>query len=180
MPGYRSMRASDAERETAVDLLSQAFAEGRLSHHELGQRCTAALTARTRSELSDLTADLPVAGVRTELPADQVTTPGRTPARSHGRAARCPGWPCWVLLAAGLAWLFIAGVIPALTATIPPVSLSLFAAHVVYMLVRQTRPAGRRDMRTTRDDAPSDSGAGPGAGCGLRSSLYANGTARSQ
>jgi len=84
------MRASDSERETAVDLLSQAFAEGRLSHHELEQRSAAALTARTRGELSALTADLPLPGAHTGLPAHPVTGPRRIPA--HSTPSQAPSY----------------------------------------------------------------------------------------
>jgi hypothetical protein len=53
------MRASDAERELAVDILRVATGEGRLTVAELDERLETALTARTLSELAALTADLP-------------------------------------------------------------------------------------------------------------------------
>jgi Domain of unknown function (DUF1707) len=55
------VRASDAEREQAVALLQRSFADGRLTLDELEERVAAAYAARTRAELSDLTADLPAA-----------------------------------------------------------------------------------------------------------------------
>jgi hypothetical protein len=54
--------ASDAEREHAVALLRRGFADGRLNQAELEERAGAAYAARTRAQLGDLTADLPVAG----------------------------------------------------------------------------------------------------------------------
>ena len=42
------LRASDAEREHAVDLLRHHATAGRISVEELDERCTAALGARTR------------------------------------------------------------------------------------------------------------------------------------
>jgi len=53
------MRASDADRDTTVGLLNAAFAEGRLTADEHGQRLDAAYAARTWQQLRQLTADLP-------------------------------------------------------------------------------------------------------------------------
>lgn len=52
-------RVGDAERHRAVDRLSAAFAEGRLTPEEFDERSTAALAARTQGDLDQLTADLP-------------------------------------------------------------------------------------------------------------------------
>jgi hypothetical protein len=56
-----AVRASDAEREQSVALLQRSFADGRLTLDELEERAAAAYAARTRAQLSDLTADLPAA-----------------------------------------------------------------------------------------------------------------------
>jgi hypothetical protein len=56
-----AVRASDAEREQTVALLQRSFADGRLTQAELEERAGAAYAARTRAQLSDLTADLPAA-----------------------------------------------------------------------------------------------------------------------
>jgi len=53
--------ASDADREAVGGLLSSAFAEGRLTAAEHAERVRAAYGARTVSQLSGLTADLPAA-----------------------------------------------------------------------------------------------------------------------
>jgi hypothetical protein len=55
----QGLRASDAERDEAISVLRDRFAEGRLSHETFLHRMDAALRARDRSELSDLFADLP-------------------------------------------------------------------------------------------------------------------------
>ena len=55
------LRASDAEREEAVDLLREQFAAGRLSHDTFLHRMGSALAARARCELPPLLADLPPA-----------------------------------------------------------------------------------------------------------------------
>jgi Domain of unknown function (DUF1707) len=63
-----AVRASDAEREQAVALLQRSFADGRLTLAELQERAGAAYAARTRTQLRDLTADLPGAGQRPPRP----------------------------------------------------------------------------------------------------------------
>lgn len=57
--GGPAARASDAEREHAAALLSEAFSEGRLTAAEHAQRLDAAYAARTRQQLNLLIADLP-------------------------------------------------------------------------------------------------------------------------
>ena len=52
-------RASDADRDIAADVLCAAVADGRLTLEELDARLTAALSARTITELATLIADLP-------------------------------------------------------------------------------------------------------------------------
>jgi hypothetical protein len=54
-----AVRASDSEREQTVALLQRGFADGRLTQAELEERAGAAYAARTRTQLRDLTADLP-------------------------------------------------------------------------------------------------------------------------
>src|SRR5215469_11353761 len=72
--------ASDADRDAAVRLLNEAFAEGRLTADEHGERVRAAYAGRTWQELARLTADLPGrahAAGRADLPG---------PAHAAGRA----------------------------------------------------------------------------------------------
>jgi cation transport ATPase len=54
-----SLRASDADREEIVSRLHKAATEGRIAAEELEQRVSAALTARTYSDLDATVADLP-------------------------------------------------------------------------------------------------------------------------
>ncbi|HTT54361.1 MAG TPA: DUF1707 domain-containing protein [Streptosporangiaceae bacterium] len=71
-----AIRASDRERDAAIQRLQQAFAEGRLDDGEFDQRMRTALTARTRSGLDQLLADLPEPS-----PAAGGPAPGRPPGR---------------------------------------------------------------------------------------------------
>jgi hypothetical protein len=54
------LRAGHADRERAIDVLKAAFAEGRLDQEEYTDRVGRVHAARTYSELTGLTADLPV------------------------------------------------------------------------------------------------------------------------
>ncbi|MEU9123661.1 DUF1707 domain-containing protein [Streptomyces sp. NPDC048506] len=56
------LRASHADRDRVADVLRIAAGDGLLSTDELDERLEAALSARTLSELTPLTADLPAIG----------------------------------------------------------------------------------------------------------------------
>ncbi len=64
--GEPAVRASDAERDQAAEVLRVAYAEGRLTRAELDERADVAYAAKTRADLRDLTSDLPGA-----IPAQQ-------------------------------------------------------------------------------------------------------------
>jgi len=68
------VRVSDADRERSVDLLSAAFAEGRLTKDEHGARVQRAYGARTYAELAALSADLPARPLAT-LPPQRSDAP---------------------------------------------------------------------------------------------------------
>jgi hypothetical protein len=55
----RPIRASDHERESVVDVLRDAFTDGRLTFDEFEERTAAAYAAKTWTDLRALTADLP-------------------------------------------------------------------------------------------------------------------------
>src|ERR1700683_1398575 len=59
VPGGNELRASDAERDSAIGKLRDRFAEGRLSQETFLYRMDAALQAKFPSELSELFTDLP-------------------------------------------------------------------------------------------------------------------------
>ena len=52
------LRASDRDREAALELLSVAAGDGRLTLEEYSRRAELALNARLQRELAELTADL--------------------------------------------------------------------------------------------------------------------------
>jgi hypothetical protein len=73
------IRASDAERDAALERLSAAAGDGRLTLEEFSQRMDRATAAKTRAELDRLVADLP-------------TDAG---AAGSAVAERGPGRPSW-------------------------------------------------------------------------------------
>jgi hypothetical protein len=56
----RPIRASDQERESVVDVLRDAYTDGRLTLEEFEERTSAAYASKTWGDLRDLTSDLPV------------------------------------------------------------------------------------------------------------------------
>lgn len=56
----RPIRASDKERESVVDVLRDAYTDGRLTLEEFEERTSAAYASKTWADLRELTADLPV------------------------------------------------------------------------------------------------------------------------
>jgi hypothetical protein len=56
----RPIRASDKERESVVDVLRDAYTEGRLTLEEFEERTSAAYASKTWTDLRELTGDLPV------------------------------------------------------------------------------------------------------------------------
>ena len=99
------IRASDQDRESAAELLREAYAVGRLSREELDDRAAAAYSATTRGDLRDLTADLPAPVARTGLPSGI----GVLRRRRRNPALRLIGQLLWSFvlpLGAGLAVAF--------------------------------------------------------------------------
>jgi hypothetical protein len=81
--GNGQLRASDADREHVVDLLKDAFAQGRLARDELDGKVGQALAARTCGQLAALTTDIRAPAIETvELPK-----PACAPPRQHRNKA---------------------------------------------------------------------------------------------
>jgi hypothetical protein len=109
-PRDPGLRASDEERESAVSLLREHGAAGRLDVEELEQRVGAAYSARTEGELTALFSDLP----RPSLAGARSATRHRRAGMGHEWAAflnvsivlvalwALGGagyfWPAWVLV----------------------------------------------------------------------------------
>ncbi len=94
-PGPHDLRASDADRDLVITMLSEAAGDGRLTLSEHAERSEQALTARTLGELVRLTSDLSLAVGPADpaLPAslgDSTVRPRATPG-PMGRARLLPG-----------------------------------------------------------------------------------------
>ena len=122
--GYLDARASDADRERAIDVLRAAFAEGRLSREEHGARVKRAYRSRTYGELAVLSADLPSGPLGT-LPAQAASRPAQPGVTGTRRTSA---------LAVAAA---ICGLIPILPATLAALVLGI---------------AARRQIRRTGED----------------------------
>jgi hypothetical protein len=72
-PQQETLRASDADRQAAVERLERALAEGRITAEEFQQRTEAAYAATTTAALRPLLADLP------DQPAPAEVVGRRTP-----------------------------------------------------------------------------------------------------
>jgi Domain of unknown function (DUF1707)/Cell wall-active antibiotics response 4TMS YvqF len=80
LPREDRLRAADADRDRAIEVLAGAAAEGRLTQEEYSERSETALSARTLGELAALTADIPSTSARgdtgladTRPAAEQIT-----------------------------------------------------------------------------------------------------------
>jgi hypothetical protein len=144
MTDDRRMRASDADRETAVAVLRDASAVGRLRPEEFYQRVNLAYTAMSWGQLDELTADLPVAWTCDNLPADPVPEPDL---RAAGRS-----------LLASLTWVALILLIASLPGQ---VLWQAYAASLLVPLGLLLSRAPRRAKTDRRDRARLPAPAGP-------------------
>ena len=125
----RWIRVSDQDRQCVVELLSEAYAVGRLSREEFDERFAAAYSARTYGELRDLTADLPLPAARTGLPSDIVAS--RRVPRSASRR-----------LIGQLIWIFFVLVLAArLAGLVPPVAVWIVGLPIPLALLLRPPPS---------------------------------------
>jgi hypothetical protein len=124
----RPIRASDQERENVVDVLRDAYADGRLTLDEFSERTSAAYAARTWTDLRELTGDLPVQpvfGADQPRPAPQLTPPVRRARRDRPLGRLQPVLLAWILISA-------AAGSPDTAAALTVVFLCLLACRVGY------------------------------------------------
>jgi len=128
MPADDMIRASDADREHTVAVLSAGYSAGRLTLSEFDDRTTAAFTSRTWGELRRLTWDLPTwpgpAGQLCGNPRGQERTGGAAdgaPLASRAGTAQ--------VLAVALYWLALSVAAHAADVLIPAVLVLLAAAR---------------------------------------------------
>lgn len=123
------LRVSDSERAQVAEALSRHFGEGRLDHEELNERLQAAMSAKTRADLTPLLADLP----------PEVAEP--SPPKGRPRLPR-PG------LSAPLAALLLVAIVLLASASVAGHVVSvIFLAAVVLLVLRRL---GRHRAREAR------------------------------
>jgi hypothetical protein len=153
------IRASDADRESVVTILREAYTDGRLTLDEFDQRTTTAYAARTWDDLRALTSDLPAeprfaAGARPVLTPRQGT--GQPSEAYPGGMVRPPmRGPVFIpFLPIALFWLVLA-------ASIHATSILLLSVLVIlFICLRLTsRRAYRRVQR--QSGPPPRPGSGP-------------------
>jgi hypothetical protein len=131
----RTIRASDQERQSVVDVLRDAFTDGRLTLDEFEERMAAAYAAKTWTDLRQLTGDLPVEPL---LGADLSLRPPGAPPQVMAPAAplnrRRPARPLGRLLPVVFIWILIAAAAgsPDTAAALSVVFICLLACRVGY------------------------------------------------
>ena len=133
----RPIRASDKERESVVDVLRDAYTDGRITLEEFEERTSAAYASKTWTDLRELTSDLPVepvlgADLPQRPPPPQPVAPvmpAMPRPRQDGR-----GRPLGKLLPVIFAWIMIAAAAgsPDTAAALSVVFICLLACRVGY------------------------------------------------
>lgn len=103
-PAGDRVRIGDTERNQAAEALAEHFATGRLDHAEYDERLSVVWTAKTRSDLVPVFADLPHPRGPLSPPAPPSLARIRADIREQRRRERgwLPPWPAIVLIAIAL------------------------------------------------------------------------------
>jgi hypothetical protein len=127
----RPILASDNERESVVDVLRDAYTEGRLTLEEFEERTSAAYAARTWSDLRELTSDLPIEPVLGAGLPQRNPRPG-APRPAGGPRQSSRGRPLGTLLPVVFAWILISAAAgsPDTAAALSLVFICLLACRV--------------------------------------------------
>ena len=133
----RPIRASDKERDSVVDVLRDAYTDGRITLEEFEERTSAAYASKTWADLRELTSDLPVEPVlgadlpqRTPPPQPVAPVMPTVPRPRQGGRGR----PLGRLLPVIFAWIMIAAAAgsPDTAAALSVVFICLLACRVGY------------------------------------------------
>ncbi len=124
---HSRLRASDADREQAIDTLKVAFAQGMLTREELDLRAGQAFAARTYADLAAVTVDIPA------RPAD--ARPQPKPARGQAR----PPESTVIRWGLGVGTVVLSALIPTSLLTgndvVGNVTAYLLIAYCLFMLI---------------------------------------------
>ena len=133
----RPIRASDKERDSVVDVLRDAYTDGRITLEEFEERTSAAYASKTWTDLRVLTSDLPVEPVLgADLPQRPPPPHPVAPVMSAVPRPRPGGRgrPLGRLLPVIFAWIMIAAAAgsPDTAAALSVVFICLLACRVGY------------------------------------------------
>ena len=145
------IRASDHDRESAVEILRDAYTAGRLNLDEFDERTTTAYAAKTWGDLRELTSDLPAEpklGADLQIPAP---TPKIVDAAAPYQSRRPPFIP---LLPIALVWLVVAAASHAPAMIIPIVLLCILSVRVAGW--RRHHPRREPDQRVPQAPRADD------------------------
>jgi hypothetical protein len=121
------LRASDADREHVIGVLTAAFAQGRLTKQELDLRAGQTFAARTCAELAALTADLPAGQTRNQPQCKPA------PAQTRQRVDKAVAWCAWGLIIPALLAATFAVPTPTPTDN-QPIGKILFLVTLAYFM----------------------------------------------
>ena len=152
-----SLRIGDRERDAVAAELQEHYAHGRLTLEEFNQRIDAVFAAKTQSDLSRITADLPhVRSVGTQWPASRPTQAswsppalsgdwsGRDWSRTHRGRMRSGLAFLSTLIAALASWLIVADLLPGIRFFPGRLGILLAIFAVVRSLLRRIFGGARR------------------------------------
>jgi hypothetical protein len=138
------IRASDSDREQAVEVLRGQHAEGRLTLEEFDERMSAAYAAKTWTDLRALTKDLPVrlkfgGPSAAGMPSDAERQPVQTWQRAWPLVPLVPVLLFWVIAGSIGAWAHGRGhVFP----FFPVIPLMVFGTLFAWRRLRRNTSAG--------------------------------------
>jgi hypothetical protein len=163
--GRGRLRASDADRERAIDTLKAAYVYGLVTKQEFDARVGQTLAARTHAELAVITDDIP-AGL---APAPPPLTPAPAQASPPAHANLRPGQRAVVATAVLSGLLFVAtffadnAMAPLL---VPPLVLGAIGSALVSMLLAGAQMINERRETHSGGQLPAQPPVhgGPGAG----------------
>jgi hypothetical protein len=159
--GRGRLRASHADREQAIEVLKDAFAQGRLTGDELDSRVGQAFASRTCAELAALTADIPAGPAGAELPPKPARERNRAP-RSHTGRDVAIGLVVGLSLAAAIVFSGLLTVVALLGLLASPVLLGVAAWAVAQVINAAATSSQQRRSRGQLPPRPGQGGQAPG------------------
>jgi hypothetical protein len=151
--GLGRLRASQADREQAAEVLKAAFVQGRLAKDEFDLRVGQVLASRTYAELEALTADIPDGVADARPSAGRAREPGRV--LSFKTAARVGAVGAAPSMASAVVLVRSAGAVPAVAGVLFVGLTGLLVAGLLTALLMLLSWVVRRSQRRAAQGPPS-------------------------